>query len=513
MSFRSIFAPPLSVRDHKSNQEAIIINTTLWSIVALIILSELGNTLGGGTPLLVRVFNGIFFLITLGFISLMRRRQPYKLVNIAYLSLGLLYISVAIFVLGSVRVPTTTAYILPIILAGFLFGKRGSYGVTVAVGLLLMLLIHLENAGQMPSSVTEPGLTQWISYTAFFGIISNLILVSTNVIRRYLERSEREVSRRKKTEEVLQLYSHAIQHSPASIMITDAQGKIERVNPKFEIITGYQEKEVLGKTPDFLRSDTHPATFYTKLWDTILAGEEWQGEMESCRKDGERYWEKISIAPITNKNNEITHYVSVSEDITARRESETKEKEHTQRLQEQLQEINLLQEKLKRQALRDSLTGLHNRHYMEEVLLKEFARAERGDYPISIILIDLDYLKDLNDVGGHATGDYALRSLATQLRACTRKGDTICRYGGDEFAIILPNTNAKDALARARELNQRMKALTLLFRGDNVLRITFTAGIATYPIHGKTSDEIFNFADVALYRAKLKGRNRVELFS
>ena len=314
-------------------------------------------------------------------------------------------------------------------------------------------------------------------------------------------------------EETLRLYSYALEQSPTSIVITDREGKIESINSKLSDLTGYNEEELIGETPRIFQSGRYPQPFYKKLWQTISAGKEWQGEIQNKKKNGELYWERISIAPIMDPKEQITHYVAIKEDITAQREALQHEKEIQQRLKEQLQEISALQEKLKHQALRDSLTGLHNRHYMVEVLEKEFARAKRAEHSISIILLDLDYLKTINDTGGHAAGDHALRSLASQLRASTRKEDTVCRYGGDEFAIILPNTSAEDALTRAQELNESMKVITLLYRGDQAMPISFTAGIATYPTHGETIEEIFNFADVALYRAKIKGRNRVELFS
>ena len=150
---------------------------------------------------------------------------------------------------------------------------------------------------------------------------------------------------------------------------------------------------------------------------------------------------------------------------------------------------------------------------MEDVLEKEIARAERDNTYLSIILLDLDLLKKLNDIGGHATGDYALRSLASQLTLFTRRGDTVCRYGGDEFVIILPNTTSEDAYNRAEEIRNKVAALTMLYRSGRPLRITFTAGVATYPIHGQTITETFNCADTALYSAKQNGRNRIELFT
>ena len=513
MKFKALFAPPIYRDGPEKTQKAVILNATAWSIIALIILSEIGNTLGGQTPFLVRVLNFGYLILMALYLQKLHQDKNVPFWNISVLVLGVLYITAVLISLGTVNAPTTIAYILPLVLAGLLFGRKGTHATTTAVSLLLLLLIFLEARNMLPKSPPSSTITQWISYSALLGIISNLALIAINIVERYLKKAQREIIRRRKVEETLRLYSYALEQSPTSIVITDREGKIESINSKLSDLTGYNEEELIGETPRIFQSGRYPQPFYKKLWQTISAGKEWQGEIQNKKKNGELYWERISIAPIMDPKEQITHYVAIKEDITAQREALQHEKEIQQRLKEQLQEISALQEKLKHQALRDSLTGLHNRHYMVEVLEKEFARAKRAEHSISIILLDLDYLKTINDTGGHAAGDHALRSLASQLRASTRKEDTVCRYGGDEFAIILPNTSAEDALTRAQELNESMKVITLLYRGDQAMPISFTAGIATYPTHGETIEEIFNFADVALYRAKIKRRNRVELFS
>lgn len=515
MHLKSFFSPPLYKGNDKKTQQAILLNATDWSIVLLIIFSEVGNMLGGNTPLLVRFLNIIFLGLIGIHLYFLHQDQDQLLpsLNIAVLVLGITYITAVLVALGTVQSATTIAYILPLFLSGLVFGKKGGYLTITVISVTLLVLVALENRGIIIKENQVPEITQWISYTALLVIISNLMLISVRVMERYWKKSQSEIIRRQKTEEVLRIYRYAIEQSPTSIVITDAEGKIKSVNPKFSELTGYREEEVIGENPRIFQSEKYPQPFYKKLWQTISAGKEWQAEIQNEKKNGELYWERISIAPVMDAKKQITHYVAIQEDITPQREALQYEKEIQQRLKDQLQEISALQEKLERQALRDSLTGLHNRHYMVEVLEKEFSHAQRAEHPISIILLDLDHLKKINDTGGHAAGDHALRSIASQLRAGTRKEDTVCRYGGDEFAIILPNTSAEDAFARAQELNKSMKSITLIYRGDQAMSISFTGGVATYPTHGKTSDEIFNYADVALYRAKLKGRNRVELFS
>lgn len=513
MKRKTLFSPPLNRGSDRKNHQAIVLNIAIWSVIALILISEFGNIFGGATPFPVRIFNYLFLGIVLFYRHLLFQDRLSTLWHILVLGLGIIYITLDIFFLGTISAPTTLAYIIPVTLAGFLFGKKGIYRATFLTSLLIFCLTTLESLNLMTKAYAMPGFTQWLVYTSFLGIISNLLIMSLKITERYWMRAEQEVCRRKEIEKTLHLYSHAIRHSPIAIIIMDAKGIIERVNPKFESMTGYCQNDVTGKNLNYFHTNTHPLTSTKPLWTSLYAGDEWQSEVRSCRKNGQRYWEKISIAPIFNNAGEITHYISISEDITKQKEARLKEREAHQKLREQLEENKKLQIKLKRQALYDSLTGLYNRHYMNEMLDKEFSRAKRSGESISIILIDLDHLKELNDQYGHSTGDQALQVLAAELRAATRNEDAVCRYGGDEFAIILPNTNANDAYTRVVSLHKHIKTLKVLNHQGIPIKIGFSAGIAAYPAHGTNSKELFNYADTALYRAKNKGRNQVELFN
>ncbi|MEO8118324.1 MAG: diguanylate cyclase [Rhodoferax sp.] len=183
-----------------------------------------------------------------------------------------------------------------------------------------------------------------------------------------------------------------------------------------------------------------------------------------------------------------------------------------QSLQQQLDEIHALQAQLSEQANRDPLTGLYNRRYLDTTLARELARCARDGQPLSLMLIDIDHFKQVNDRYGHPAGDAVLKMLAAMLNEQARAGDVACRYGGEEFLLVLPNMPQDIALVRAEQWRADFAVATVLF--DSLpLQATLSVGVATYPYHGNSPEELIRRADRALYRAKSEGRNRVVLFA
>ena len=179
------------------------------------------------------------------------------------------------------------------------------------------------------------------------------------------------------------------------------------------------------------------------------------------------------------------------------------------KMKAQLQQINQLQDKLQEEAIRDPLTGLFNRRYLEETLVREIARARRENYDISFMLLDIDHFKQFNDLYGHDTGDAVLKALAEQLNSRVRTADIPCRVGGEEFLLVLPGILSEVAQLRAEYFRDQVQDMPIPYR-DQILSLTVSVGVAAYPKNGESWEELYHAVDQALYRAKELGRNRVE---
>lgn len=183
-----------------------------------------------------------------------------------------------------------------------------------------------------------------------------------------------------------------------------------------------------------------------------------------------------------------------------------------QKLSQRVEEVEYLQQELREQALRDSLTGLYNRRYLNDALDRELVRAKRDRSPLSLLMIDVDHFKKVNDTHGHHVGDKILAQLATLLTTHARGSDIVCRYGGEEFLVLMPGTGEDFARSRAEEIRQK-SALLIGQMEERVVHVTLSIGIAVYPAHGENWEEVVRKADNALYQSKHEGRNCVTVWN
>lgn len=176
-------------------------------------------------------------------------------------------------------------------------------------------------------------------------------------------------------------------------------------------------------------------------------------------------------------------------------------------LRDQIDKIEALQAELREQAIRDPLTGAYNRRYLKEILMQELARARRGNYPVSVVMFDVDHLKQINDSYGHQAGDQLLQQLIALIQRQIRVSDAICRYGGDEFVILMPDITLENAHRRAEQCRVECEALRVNIDGLS-LGVTISVGVASNQDPEIKRERLLNLADQAVYMAKRAGRNR-----
>lgn len=236
-----------------------------------------------------------------------------------------------------------------------------------------------------------------------------------------------------------------------------------------------------------------------------LRGSEVHFELQSTR-DPSRFYDVSLIAMPDGRGRENGRIISLR-DITERKKAELELYRVNLRLQRQVQKVSALHDELKEQAIRDALTGLYNRRYLDETLDREFSRARRSSYVISIVMMDIDEFKRVNDTYGHKSGDRVLTALGEIIRQHVRAGDIPCRYGGEEFAIVLPETSIEIAAQRAEQIRQRFHS-SRFFKGEDAVVPTLSLGIASYPAHGRSAAKLLHAADLAMYAAKSYGGNK-----
>jgi len=293
-----------------------------------------------------------------------------------------------------------------------------------------------------------------------------------------------DISERKENELLLRKLSQAVEQSPAAVIITDLNAAIEYVNPKFTEITGYNAAELIGENPRILQSGEMDQSIFRHLWNHLLAGEEWQGELLNRHKDGHLFWERAQISPLRDAQGKITHYIAVKEDITIQKRYERE---------------------LEYQANHDALTGLANRTLLTDRLERAIRYAQRSQRLVVALLLDLDRFKIINDSLGHAVGDEILCLVAQRLTATVRDTDTVCRFGGDEFVILLAEVASVEDIRLVAE--KILQAIAHPYQiGEQQFNLTASMGISLCPQDGHSGDVLIRNADSAMYAAKRSGR-------
>lgn len=287
------------------------------------------------------------------------------------------------------------------------------------------------------------------------------------------------------------LFLRALESARTAIFITRADGCIVWVNAAFTAHTGYSEEELIGQKPSVIKSGKQSAAYYEQLWKTILHGESWSDETIERRKNGEEYTVLQRVSPIVDDQGEITHFISIQEDITDRKRSES--------------ELRFLAE-------HDPLTGLFNRSFLIRRLDRALSsRRRHSDIEWALIFIDLDYFKEINDCYGHQLGDELLVMFAKRLDTLVRRDDLVVRLGGDEFVILLSNSHVKAAAILIAQ-KAIAAASSCFVAGGHSLCIGASAGLTISTPQTQSAAEMMIQADMAMYAAKRAGRNTYRIF-
>ncbi|MFP4294437.1 MAG: EAL domain-containing protein [Halothiobacillaceae bacterium] len=293
----------------------------------------------------------------------------------------------------------------------------------------------------------------------------------------------------RQTEIQLQLALQVFSRGSEGIVITDRDCRITSVNRAFERITGYQEQEVIGKNPRLLASGRHDAKFWESFWARVEKTGHWEGELWNRRRSGEVYPQWLSVSRVEGEGHLERHYIGVFSDITRRKMAE---------------------EEIEQLAFYDGLTGMPNRYLLRDRVRQAIGDARRHETGFSLLFIDLDRFKDINDVFGHEMGDRLLQAVSERISQLIRDNDTLSRIGGDEFVLLLNDIDRPQTEHKAKQLIEWVVAPYVI--DETELNISASIGIAFYPTDGDDYDTLLKHADAAMYAAKALGRNTYSCF-
>lgn len=296
---------------------------------------------------------------------------------------------------------------------------------------------------------------------------------------------------RERVEQELRKLHQAVEQGVSALVITDAEGITEYVNHRFELITGYSQEEIIGKRYNKLRSGQTPLGVYKEMWRTLKSGRIWEGELLNRKKNGELYWELVSISPVRNRQGEISNFIGMQHDITQRKAME--------------EQLNFL-------AHHDELTGLPNRCLLADRFTQLIGHSQRHQKKIALLMLDLNRFKLINDSLGHETGDQVLIEVGNRLTKLARTSDTVSRYGGDEFVILLTEIESANTVTDfARRITQKINKPIAI--GERLLHVSCSIGVALWPQDGKTLDKLLSNADAAMYQAKKRNGEKLQFFT
>ena len=303
--------------------------------------------------------------------------------------------------------------------------------------------------------------------------------------------SSRDITAQRQVEEQLRLAARVFESTREGVIVTDAETRILSVNRAFSDITGYSAAEAIGQTPRLLSSGRHDRTFFQQVWHAVVTQGHWQGELWNRRKNGEIYPEWLGISAVCDEQGNLSHYIGIFTDVSESKASADR--------------IEFL-------AHHDPLTALPNRILLRDRLEQALVQAERQGSSVTLLALDLDRFSLINDSLGHEVGDQLLQMVALWLHARLREVDTLSRQGGDEFLVLLPDTDLAGGLQLASDLLACLNRQSCSIAG-HTLNITASIGLSVYPALAEDSATLLTQAGTALQYVRNSGGNAFRGFS
>ncbi|MGB7524888.1 MAG: diguanylate cyclase [Castellaniella sp.] len=300
-----------------------------------------------------------------------------------------------------------------------------------------------------------------------------------------------DITERKRAEASARRAALVDAHTSEGMVVTDADGVIQDVNPAFTAVTGYSADDVVGQTMNVLSSGRHDEDFYRVMWARLQDTGRWSGDIHNRRKSGEEYVERLSINTSYNADGSVNCRIGLFSDVTEKRRREAS---------------------IWHQAHHDHLTQLPNRQMFEENLRLSIEQARLGGTSFAVIFLDLDLFKDVNDTLGHEAGDQLLRLVGRRLTECVRSSDLVARLGGDEFTLLVRDIEDPDDIFPVAD--KILDSLSQPFAlGQQTVQISASMGAAFHPRDGGSDSELLRAADLAMYAAKEQGRNHFRVYA
>ena len=291
------------------------------------------------------------------------------------------------------------------------------------------------------------------------------------------------------------VFQALVENTNDVIMVLDATPlsaggpKIVYVNPAFERLMGYRADEVIGKNPKLLQGPATDDETRSQIRQAMRQHESIRTQILNYAKDGTKLWLDINFVPLFDESGALAYYAAIERDLT----------EHKK-----------LQFALENMARTDGLTGLANHQAFMERAKGEFSRARRYSRSLSVVMIDIDHFKSINDQYGHAVGDEVLRQISRQCQSKLRDSDFLGRLGGEEFALLLPDTSRDSAHHVAERMREQLNETPIILDKETTLNITASFGVAALKEDDADFNAMLHRADTAMYQAKHSGRNQVK---